>query len=299
MIRLVKLKKAGYTVQNITYEEGGVESVVTYVPLVQCNMKFFEDYNDYLDFGATPVLKSKIETFPDNSYCLPDYLEADIQSDGSTKYSLTVVFGNDYVKSLQAKGGNKVIFATFNYQHLIVTVDPTYFDEYFKKVWAFKTYYLNSKQRDAYIISIKKTELVRFRKRFIFPIKDSEEVYTVDDFENWFTIENVGDKEDFALLLMLEMDEYNSKIQMNYVSLDDIIGGYGGTSEVFFKFSEMIVEFLVLPFFTSSVINEVFKFHENKLDNEKINEFVKTFHNAFTEKEKMKHGQKLLGKIFI
>ena len=63
-----------------------------------------------------------------------------------------------------------------------------------------------------------------------------------------------------------ELHRRTQVIIIDYVSFDDIVSGYGGASSVFFYISSIIVGFFIDPFLSASVINDLFNFHENELD---------------------------------
>jgi len=90
---------------------------------------------------------------------------------------------------------------------------------------------------------------------------------------------------DSTLTLLLQMDTYKKSYDMTDTNVDYILNSYGGTSSVFFFITELLMGFGISPFFSASVVNEVFKFHENDMSHNEIEEFKKRFKNIFNNSE--------------
>jgi len=274
---ILQINKDGYIPQFITNDKN-VSDV--FFPFRQCDKSFFDDYNNHLDYQKPLKTDKEIEEMHATAFCLPNYVQANLETSENTKVALATIFVTPIVKVLKG-AGFPFLFATLNYQHLVVNTDPINYAEYYRKVWKYSSFYLDPQYREAQFAKIKNTTINRDRKKFVFPADDSNYTMTIESFEQWFKIPTSGGGRDASVMIMMEMDTYDLQIDITYTSLDDIFDRYGGTSSVFFFIGEVIVGFFISPFFTSSLVNEVFKFHENVMDSNEIIDFKNSYKRMF------------------
>ena len=138
-------------------------------------------------------------------------------------------------------------------------------------------------------IKIQLTNITRNRKSFIGAEYDKNETYTIESFEQWFKVSKENRPYD-SIVLLLEMDTYRKSYDIKYVSVDDLLSIYGGTSTVLFYIAEMILDLFIAPYFTSSVINEVFQFHENDMDQSEIKDFMASYKKVYNNRTDKNDG---------
>jgi len=171
------------------------------------------------------------------------------------------------------------------YQKLVVNTQPDYFynNTHYKGVWDEQSYFLEFNMIRCNFVKVQKATIKRNMKNLIFQNKDEYTIHTIEKFDLWFEIPNIGNTEEFsAFTLLIQSDVYESNYDIKYVSIDDIISNYGGTSGVFFSIFEVIVGFFVNPFYSSSLLNEVFNFHENTMNEFELKEFMDSFRNLYS-----------------
>jgi len=247
----------------------------------ECDKSFFEDYNDHIEYGQPKLSSDELENIKKTSFCLPDGISTFLKTTEKSAISLTILIKTLFVKLLQSQGYPN-LFATLNYQQLIVNTNPENYKEFYRKVWKYKNFYLDTEFTETQYVKLLPTDIYRDRKIFVVPEFDKvPTINTIENFEQWFKIPKSGTENDITLSLIIQMDTYQRGIDITYTSLDNILNSYGGTSAVFFFLSELLVRYLIRPFFSVSVINEVFQFHENDMTQNEIIDFKTNLKKMF------------------
>ena len=120
-------------------------------------------------------------------------------------------------------------------------------------------------------------------KNFVFQNKDEYDIFTIQQLDKWFEVPNDSNDNDntSSLILMFQSDAYESSYEIKYMSLDEIISNYGGTTGVFYSVFTLIMGFFVTPFYNSSLINEAYNFHENNMNDFEVKEFMDSFKHVY------------------
>ena len=79
----------------------------------------------------------------------------------------------------------------------------------------------------------------------------------------------------------MQMDIYKTKQEITYINIGDLADRYGGTSATFFYITEVICGFLISPFYYTSLLNSVFKFHKNSKGSEQVKEILNAFEKLY------------------
>jgi len=289
----LKISKQGYEYENITIPlwQYNITYVTQLAGLHQCNRSFFDDYNSHLDYGKDGYTNQQISELVDTSMCLPDFISDEIHTTEEESKVIAIIFLTEMVKYLN-QAGYPFLFVTFNYQKMVINTESQNYDDYYRKIWKRRNFYLDPLYREVQLAKIQNTTINTDRKKIIIPQGSEHYNFTFENFEQWYKIPVNGGIRDSSLTLFLQMDTYKRRYEIKYTSFDDILDRYGGTSSVFFYVFELIMGYIISPFYTSSLVNEVFKFHENVMDEIEIKDFKTNFKNVFREKDNLEYVSK-------
>ena len=253
-------------------------------PLTPCsnneNTSFMDYYNDYLDYNSSTKLSNKdIVALKINSFCISDNMQAyptEQKSSYSVKYGIRIP--KLFIHLLKKNLNYQYIMTRVYYQKLFINTDPHYYENqsYHRNVWKFTDIVLDETAVNFYNLKIQKTLIETDKTRFIFNAIENNITYTIENFDQVFSLTPYEKMNDFACSITFEINLYVKNINIKYTSLDDIIGLFLATFEVFSIFSVYLFGYILGPFYLSSLINNVFNFHENKYNSEEINKYFES-----------------------
>jgi len=281
LIGFTQINDVDYVQQNITYTEGKEIKVSTLLPMVQCDKSFFENFNKELGYGVQELSQKTIDKLQETGYCIPSIYKAGIYTQQNDEISVDIRFLRQFVMDLSKESGQPYIVLNFNYQRIVYSVNSkNYNSDYYKHTWEFKKFFLNSDIKDKLCVYITKTDVTRNRKIFLFDINDFNSTHGIKEFESLYSLPAIS-KEPFegeiTLQMLLKVHRYRETLQYTYVSIDSMISDYGGITAILFPFFEWFVGLVIGPFYSSSIVNEVFKFHENNMNDIQQKEFMNKF----------------------
>ena len=255
---------------------------ITNTPLVSCwNSKTLNNYNDYLYYGVNNTAQSIIDNLKNTALCIPDFFSVDIMSRvNQANDVLSFEIFDNSISNLNRE--NELLILEMNY------LEPEYkfdlFQNPHKLVWKKKQFpikyaivNLNGK--------IKETEIIKDETWFVFKQESKPVIYNIiqsEITEEYSESLNGEDpaivKEEFSVnptfSLALAKDLIKSKQVIKYKSISSILADFGGTLDLFNKIFGFVLELMVGPFFTASLLNKAYSFHVNKENDKDIKSYM-------------------------
>jgi len=157
--------------------------------------------------------------------CLPDFITNTIHTKEDESKVIAVIFATNIVKYLN-QAGYPFLFVTFNYQKMVINTESQNYDDYYRKVWKRRNFFLDSSKREVQRAKIQNTTIITDRKKIIIPQENENYNFTFENFEQWYRIPVSGGDRDASLVLFLQMDTYKRRYEIKYTSFDDILDRY-------------------------------------------------------------------------
>jgi len=241
---------------------------------------YMDSYNNHLDYNRSSKLsEEEIEFFKNNSYCVSDYMNYYMdQFISSGTYILKAGFRLPMttIKMLKKNPKFNYIVLRIYYQQSFINTSPEYYSnyQYFKNVWRFYDIFINDEVMQIHNFKIQKTLIDADKTRFIFNIEENSTTYNVDYSGQEANLQPNRRYDDFAITATFELNNYERYIRIKYTSLDDILGLFFATFDVFSLIAVKGLSYFIGPFYTSSLINNIFNFHENKYSQEDVENYL-------------------------
>ena len=259
----------------------------------------FGDYNIGLEYNERNKTQEEINNIMLNSLCLPDSFnslnkELEIANLEDSEKMLSFIFNTEMVNKLTNTGKFSNVHITINYQKLAVNFDSLYFNNYYRKIWTKKTFLIEPNKIKLSYSFIQRSNLERDTSIFLTSIKKSQAIYTIESFDEYLNLPISNDKSTMQssvnLGIILKMNTYVLNTSIKYVSVDDIIGLWGGTIDVLKTIAEIVLGVIINPFFVTSLINSVYSFHDSSAKESEILDFNKDINNLGELKDIMKRS---------
>jgi len=185
MVTISLVNTDGYKVFDLPYQYGNITGKAQFIPMVNCNESFFDDYNTHQDYGMTPFSKQEIIEVQKSAFCLPDFIYASLKTEMDSKTILTITIDATFVNKLKTNGNINHLFANLYYPQVVVNTNPAYYynNSHYRGVWQETNYYIDITYIRANLVKIQKSTIKRNMKNFVFQNKDEYDIFTIQQLD--------------------------------------------------------------------------------------------------------------------
>ena len=263
---------------NISFIQNGLQNI-SY--LESCiNNQIFDNYSNNTE-DPSNYPKEKIKEKQKNALCFPNHVNELLFSSPDNTKSIFVNIDYKSMQRLYKIYNSTLLMISIN--ALDVNLEPDKSENPFKLFWKEDLIPINPNTTKAINVEIESFTGKKDRTKFIFKPEDpNTDHYFVNKLKVYMEFENLHNYPpeqestlDSTMYLRFMNNQRITETELSYKTIDGVLGDIGGLISFLLPFIEIIFCYGIDPYYQTYRLNEVFKFHENFLGKEEIDDYQK------------------------